>query len=57
MDHIEWFLGLIVYLLAVIIYEFGNVNGPIIIVIPILLIVYTMPIYLIVRHIFDRISN
>lgn len=56
MDHIEWFLGLIVYLLALIIYEFGAGNE-IIVAVPVLLIIYVMPIYLISRHIFDHISN
>lgn len=57
MNQIEWHLGLIVYLLAVIIYEFGTMSESPIVFIPVLLIAYMMPAYLIARHIFDRVSN
>lgn len=53
MDSIEWFQGVIAYLLAVIIYEFGDGNNPAIISIPVLLTLYFLPVYLVIRPIFD----
>lgn len=47
MDRIELFLALIVFLLAAQIYEMGDGHTPVFIVIPVLIIIYLFPLYLV----------
>ena len=55
MDRIEWFLGLIAYLLAAIVLEFG-IDGFILYELSIIIILYSLAIYLIVWPIYTRIA-
>lgn len=45
MDHTDWFLGMLVFLLAALVHEIGSGNTPMLIVVPLLAILYGLPIY------------
>ncbi|WP_408959629.1 hypothetical protein [Natrinema sp. 74] len=58
MDRTEWFLGLIVFFLASIVYVIGEGDStPMIIVIPLMITLYGLPIYLVINSFADKISN
>jgi len=47
MDRTEVFLALIVFLLAALVYEIGDGNTPEFIVIPVLMILFLFPVYVV----------
>ncbi|WP_178917861.1 hypothetical protein [Natronomonas gomsonensis] len=57
MNRTELFLALIVFLLAALIYETGDGTTPEFIVIPVLLILFVIPIYAIGALIIENVIN
>lgn len=57
MDRIELFLALLVFLLAALVYEMGDGNTPEFIVIPVMLILFIFPLYVIGTLIIENMIN
>lgn len=57
MDRTELFLALIVFLLAILIYETGDGNTPEFIVITILLIIFVFPFYIVGALLIENVIN
>ncbi|ELY49997.1 hypothetical protein [Natronorubrum bangense] len=47
MDHATWFLAAITFLLAAVVFEMGDGNTPTVIVVPVLIFLYGIPVYLV----------
>lgn len=45
MDHTDWFLGMLVFLVAALVHEVGSGTTPMLIVGPLLVILHGIPIY------------
>jgi len=53
MDRTEYFLAIITFLLASVVYVIGDGNTPTIIVLPVLVLLYGTPIYLLIAIMSD----
>ena len=57
MDRTDLFLALIVFLLATLVYETGDGNTPEFIVIPVLMILFILPVYVVGTVIIENVVN
>lgn len=57
MDRIEGFLALIVFLLAALVYETGDKTTPEFIAIPVMIILFVFPLYVIASVVFESLGN
>ncbi|MCY4732025.1 hypothetical protein KY092_15795 [Natronomonas gomsonensis] len=57
MNRTELFLALVVFLLAALVYETGDGNTPEFVVIPVLLILFLLPIYVVGALIIENAIN
>ncbi len=57
MNHTEWFLGAITFLLAGLLYEIGSGDTFGLIAVPVLVILYGLPLYLVGRPVYDHVTS